>query len=352
MREGMEKKEDIKITIAIPTYKRTNYLGQALTSAVLQDRTDLLYEVIVVNNDPADRMTELRKQFKNSNNVFFYNNETNLGMAGNMNRCLELARGEYVAFLHDDDVLMPNYLAEMEKVLSNGPVQCVVPQRELLIEKRQGFKVGRFILKKMIKQMLIMLTVPRYFHLNKLNEIRICDNVFSWSNCYGAPTCGTVFRKDVMLKYGLFLTEGIYNWDFLSYIALNRTEKIYFLREPLAAYRVTSGASLTGEAQEDTYDAYMYLREIGLKDPKTQSFIEKYDNEICYNTFSRLYGDGKEYVLSDRRGVVTERRSVIKYYWFQLRRIWYLANRNLDITRLPSINASLQLKKYRTVVSR
>jgi GT2 family glycosyltransferase len=52
--------------------------------------------------------------------------EANLGIAGNLNRGLEAARGEYVAFLDHDDVLAPDALYEAARLLNRGPSIDVV----------------------------------------------------------------------------------------------------------------------------------------------------------------------------------------------------------------------------------
>jgi len=45
--------------------------------------------------------------------VSYHRNEKNLGIGGNWNRCLELAKTEFVTLLHADDVLLPSYAESM-----------------------------------------------------------------------------------------------------------------------------------------------------------------------------------------------------------------------------------------------
>lgn len=47
----------------------------------------------------------------------YYKNEANLGLFGNWNRCIELAKGKWVCLLHSDDLLMPNYLRELKNAI-------------------------------------------------------------------------------------------------------------------------------------------------------------------------------------------------------------------------------------------
>ena len=55
-----------------------------------------------------------------------YKNEKNLGIYGNWNRCLQLARGKWYTMLHDDDLLSNNFLKEMMGVLNKNPkISCL-----------------------------------------------------------------------------------------------------------------------------------------------------------------------------------------------------------------------------------
>ena len=110
-------------SIAIPTYNRLESLKEAIYSALNQD-TNIEYEIIVVENvddfkskSLAEEM--LQKEFSKEGRITYYKNKENLGMFGNWNRCLELARGEWVCILHSDDRIMPNYIEEMSKVVGN-----------------------------------------------------------------------------------------------------------------------------------------------------------------------------------------------------------------------------------------
>lgn len=100
------------ITIAIPTFRRPDLLREAISSALSQ-RTDCPYEVIVVDND-TDREGALAVNAVVSGFrapcLRLYRNRQNIGMFGNWNRCIELARAPWLSILNDDDLLQPNWL--------------------------------------------------------------------------------------------------------------------------------------------------------------------------------------------------------------------------------------------------
>jgi glycosyltransferase involved in cell wall biosynthesis len=70
------------------------------------------WRLIVCDDGPEPGIGELVASF-NDTRIRYERNARNLGMAGNWNRCLDLADTDLVNLLHNDDELLPNYVAEM-----------------------------------------------------------------------------------------------------------------------------------------------------------------------------------------------------------------------------------------------
>jgi glycosyltransferase involved in cell wall biosynthesis len=106
--------ERTKVTVAIPTYNRSNLLGGALASALAQDYPDL--QVLVVDNASTDDTEAVVRSFAHPR-VSYVRNDSNLGCTGNLNRALELNSSCYLNILMDDDVLLPGFIAESVTLL-------------------------------------------------------------------------------------------------------------------------------------------------------------------------------------------------------------------------------------------
>ena len=105
-----EKKPDI--SIMIPTYRRADVLKEAIESA-LHQKTQFSYTISVIDNDPdkdLDTDKLMKRYCAEYPNIFYYRNKQNIGMYGNWNRCIELSQTEWFCMVHDDDMLMENYL--------------------------------------------------------------------------------------------------------------------------------------------------------------------------------------------------------------------------------------------------
>ena len=97
------------VTIAIPTYNRSEgYLRETLASALAQRYEPL--EIVVVDNASTDATGAYVASVADER-VRYARNATNLGVNGNFNACLEQARGTYVLVLHDDDHIDPDFVA-------------------------------------------------------------------------------------------------------------------------------------------------------------------------------------------------------------------------------------------------
>src|SRR5690349_581871 len=95
------------ISICIPAYNNEAYIAETISSVLSQ--TYSVFEIIIVDDCSTDNTVEVVRKF-NDHRIRFYQNEKNLGMHGNWNRALSLAKGEYVKLLCGDDTIFPGCL--------------------------------------------------------------------------------------------------------------------------------------------------------------------------------------------------------------------------------------------------
>ena len=145
---------DIKeydLSIVIPTFRNKQLLFSAIDSVIaLEQYEGISYELLVVNNNPDDDMKELVDKYKKvSIPVSFYKNVENYGQVGNINQGVFLSRGKYVAFLHDDDLLLPNYLNEIGPfIISEQEYDCIVASFYMMAENYSADFKHRFLEKE------------------------------------------------------------------------------------------------------------------------------------------------------------------------------------------------------------
>lgn len=97
----------VKLTIAIPTYNRSGFLKRNLEGLLQQYDAELSIEIIVSDNKSTDDTQEIVKAFTALGlPIKYILNDTNTGLEANLIQCYDVASGDYVLVLGDDDMLM------------------------------------------------------------------------------------------------------------------------------------------------------------------------------------------------------------------------------------------------------
>lgn len=92
------------LSVMIPVYRVTReaWLLRCITSVLQQDRGKNWAEIVVVDDASEDSLAEdICKKF--NGRVIYVRNQNNLGLIGNHNKCVSLARGTFIHILHQDD---------------------------------------------------------------------------------------------------------------------------------------------------------------------------------------------------------------------------------------------------------
>lgn len=108
------------VSVCIPTYNRAWCLKEAIDCA-LNQATSLPYEVLIVDNASTDDTAKIVRSYTDSR-LRYECNATNIGIIPNHNRCLELARGDYITIWGDDDFVSPDYVAAHARALDENPM--------------------------------------------------------------------------------------------------------------------------------------------------------------------------------------------------------------------------------------
>ena len=93
------------VSICVPTYQRPDLLRQAIASCLAQTYSDI--EIIVCDDSKDDASKQMVQSLNKSQKIRYYQNRPALGQAGNVNRLFDLAQGDRLVLLHDDDISAP-----------------------------------------------------------------------------------------------------------------------------------------------------------------------------------------------------------------------------------------------------
>jgi glycosyltransferase involved in cell wall biosynthesis len=106
----------IRVSVVTPAYNRAAWLPAALDSALSQEFDG--FEVVVVDDGSTDGTPAVLRGYGDRVRV---HRQANAGQSAAVNRGVELARGDLVAFLDSDDAWLPGKLARQVPMLDAAP---------------------------------------------------------------------------------------------------------------------------------------------------------------------------------------------------------------------------------------
>ncbi|MEO8272967.1 MAG: glycosyltransferase family 2 protein [Chloroflexota bacterium] len=107
------------LTVCVPTYDRPQLVQRALASIIgAASGTIDQIEIIVSDNSPSVSEQACRAGLAAwPGRSTYLGNQQNIGIAENLNQCIAHASGQYLLFVHDDDVLLPGAVGTILEAL-------------------------------------------------------------------------------------------------------------------------------------------------------------------------------------------------------------------------------------------
>ena len=99
------------ISVIIPVYNVENYIDQCLESEVSQTYDDL--EILLINDGSADDSASFCREWAKKDKRIIFIDKKNEGVSASRNMGIDLAKGEYIAFVDPDDWLDQRYFEKL-----------------------------------------------------------------------------------------------------------------------------------------------------------------------------------------------------------------------------------------------
>ncbi|MDR6884835.1 glycosyltransferase family 2 protein [Bacillus sp. 3255] len=218
------------VSILIPTYRRPLYLEQALRSALSQTYPRI--EIIICDNsedDATERVVKSHLSSPRGSAIRYIRNAANIGPIANQQRCFQLATGEYVNYLMDDDLFHPRKLELMVPYLVSDPKVGLVFSRRQIIDG-SGLPVS------ISSDSLYSLAGSRKPVIPGRSLIK--RMLTDTKNYIGEPTTGLFRKADLTEPFGSYGGRQAYNnVDVATWIALLSSKNAVMLQQPLSSFR-------------------------------------------------------------------------------------------------------------------
>ena len=208
-----------KVAVCIPTWNGGRFVADAIQSILAQSFTNL--EIVVVDDHSTDSTVEVVRSFADPR-LTLYENERRLGIPGNWNHALSLARGEYVCLFHQDDRMEPDNLARKAHVLDSDPTIGLVHSAiELVLEPSAPYPPAQWV-EEAAEDFIV--DDPVYFRRLLLEGNIICAST-------------VLARREALVEAGGFDPELGFACDYALWMRLCLDRRVAFLSQPLVKYR-------------------------------------------------------------------------------------------------------------------
>jgi glycosyltransferase involved in cell wall biosynthesis len=129
-----------RFSVMLPTYRPTDTLAVALASVLTQAPPAAEMQITIVDDGSPDRLVEdMVQSVDRTGRVEIVRHGERLGLAGNWNRAIDLARGTLVHLLHQDDYVLPDFYARLERGLRSAPDAGMAFCRTRLVDGADRF---------------------------------------------------------------------------------------------------------------------------------------------------------------------------------------------------------------------
>jgi glycosyltransferase involved in cell wall biosynthesis len=254
-------KGDPAVSVCIPTYNGEKYLRKCLDSVLAQTFQD--FEIRAVDDRSTDGTMDILEEYsKRDARVKVHRNERNQGIAPNWNRCVEVARGEWIKFVFQDDFITAECLEKMVAACSSG-AHFAVCRRNIVFE--ESTENLRGIYRKYIED----LTMEKIFHgATVISPVLFCVAVLEYLdfNIVGEPT-SVILHRSIFHKYGTFNPHLIQRCDHEFWLRVAIHAGLVYIPETLATFRVhkDSASVIHRERRrfrKDTIDELIFWHEL------------------------------------------------------------------------------------------
>lgn len=290
-----------KISVIIPTYKRSTFLERAIKSVLNQTYKN--FEILIIDDNLKDSLErketeEILKNYLKLENVTYIKNQENIGGALSRNVGIENAKGKYIAFLDDDDEYYPNKLERQinfyNSKFKNGKKGIIYCQSKILNDKGEIVKSSKKIVNG-----------------NKEAKYEILKGGFTSTGCI-------FLTKDLLQKVGGFEKLMCGQEWYLILKILSKGYECYCQNEELLLYYVHSQERISNNSNKKIKgEKYLYeikknyIKELPILDQKELHYLN--NMELARLNFNfKNKKEGRKYIAEAKKYKNIKTKDILK----------------------------------------
>jgi glycosyltransferase involved in cell wall biosynthesis len=211
-------KPPVTVSVLIPVYNGAPYLAEAIDSVLAQTLQD--FELIIADDGSSDGSQGIAQRYASADpRIVFCQNPRNLGSVKNINGLLLAAKGKYIKFLIQDDVLAPHCLKRFAEILDTLPDVSLVTSYQRFIGELGDVR-----------------KLPTLPAIGRLPGRLVQRHVLAFGNWIGGETA-VMFRRETVCL-GLFNPDWVWQVDQDLWLRFLAEGDLYVVPEILTFPRI------------------------------------------------------------------------------------------------------------------
>jgi glycosyltransferase involved in cell wall biosynthesis len=207
------------VSVCIPTFNRVTTLAKAIASAQKQTYRDI--EILVLDDQSTDDTERMVREASAADaRVRIVRQKENVGLTRNFSACITEARGEFIKFLCDDDLLHPGCVARLMQGLLQPGIALAGCARQLVDNDLRPIRVARLRRRAAV-----------------VHGEAMTRELFARGNTIGEPTAVVFRRADAVRGFDLRYEQA---FDLEMWCHLLRAGSFAFVPDALCSVRMHS----------------------------------------------------------------------------------------------------------------
>ncbi len=241
------------VSIVMPAYNCEKYVVEAINSILAQTYRN--WELLVLDDGSKDNTLRIIKEFSQKDSrIKALPNGKNMGVSATRNRGIELASGEWIAFLDSDDMWKPEKIEKQFEIVEKEAAEFLFTGSSYINEEGESFKgifevPEKVTYKKLRNQNVIscssVLVKKKYFKNIKMEKDEMHEDYAVWLRilklgviAYGVNEPLLIYRISKNSKSGNKMKTVKMTYKVFRFVGINPIGSVYFMiRHVLASVR-------------------------------------------------------------------------------------------------------------------
>lgn len=243
-------KNEALVSIVMPAYNCEKYVTEAIDSVLAQ--THKSWELLVIDDGSKDNTPQIINEYGNKDfRIKPFSSDKNTGVSATRNRGIELASGDWIAFLDSDDMWEPTKLEKQLKIAEKESAEFLFTRASYINEEGESFKgifevPEKLSYKKLRNHNIIscssVLVKRKYFENIKMEKDEMHEDYAVWLRilklgviAYGVNEPLLIYRISRNSKSGNKIKTIKMTYKVFRFIGINPIGSVYFMSRHVLA---------------------------------------------------------------------------------------------------------------------